>query len=44
MNVAGGPVVEEADAEEMVVGLRDGDGGAEEAWLADVKCQFEFIV
>jgi hypothetical protein len=44
LHVAGGPVVEEADAKEMMVCLRDGDGGAEEAWLADVKCQFEFVV
>ena len=44
LDVAGGPVVEEADAEEVVVCLRDGDGGAEEARLADVKRQFEFVV
>ncbi len=27
LDVAGGPVVEEADAEEVMVGLRDGDRG-----------------
>ena len=44
LDVAGGPVVEEADAEEVVGGFGDGDGGAEEAGLADVKRQFEFVV
>ena len=44
LNVAGGPVVEEADAEEVMVGLRDRDRRAEEAGLADVKCQFQFVV
>ncbi len=44
MHVAGGPVVEEADAEEVLGGLGDGDGGAEKARLADVKCQFKFVV
>jgi hypothetical protein len=38
LNVAGGPVVEQADAEEMMVCLRDGDGCAEQARLADLKC------
>ena len=44
LNVAGGPVVEEADTEEMMAGLVDGDWRAEEAGLADIKRQFEFIV
>jgi hypothetical protein len=44
LDVAGGPVVEEADAEEVLGGFGDGDWGAEKAGLADVKCQFQFVV
>ena len=38
LNVAGGPVVEEADAEEVMIGLGDGNGCAEQAGLTDIKC------
>jgi hypothetical protein len=44
LDVAGGPVVEEADAEEVLGGFGDGDWGAEKAGLADVKCQFQLVV
>ena len=44
LNVAGGPVVEQADAEEVMVCLSDGDGCAEKVGLANVKCEFEFVV
>ena len=37
LNVAGGPVVEETDAEEVMIGLGDGDGCAEQTGLADIK-------
>jgi hypothetical protein len=44
LNVAGGPVVEEADAKEMLTGSRDGDGGSQQTRLANVKRQFKFVV
>jgi len=37
LDVAGGPVVEQADAEEVLGGFGDGDWRAEEVGLADVK-------
>jgi hypothetical protein len=38
LNIASGPVVEKAGAEEMIVRLRDGDRGPEQARLPNVKC------
>ena len=44
LDVASGPVIEEADAEEVVGGAGDGDRDALDARLADVKCQFKLII
>ena len=44
LDVACGPVVEQADAKDVVCGFGDWDRGAEETGLADVECQFEFVV
>ena len=44
LNVARGPVVEETDAEEMMIRFGDEDGGSQKTGRADVKCQFEFVV
>ncbi len=44
LNVAGGPVVEQTDAEEVMRRFRDGNGSAQQAGLADIKRQFQFII
>lgn len=44
LDIAGRPVVEQADAEEMRRCFGDRDRRAEQAWLADIKRQFEFVV
>ena len=38
LNVAGGPVVKKADAEEVMLCLSDRDGSAEQTGLANIKC------
>ena len=37
LDIAGGPVVEEAKAEDVVRRVGDGDGASEGIWLADVE-------
>jgi hypothetical protein len=44
LDVAGGPVVEEADAEDVCGGAGDGDGDAQSAGFSYVKCEFKFVV
>ena len=44
MNVAGRPVVEEGDAEEVLLRLVDGDGMAEGVAVSDVGGYFQFVV
>lgn len=38
LNIAGGPVVEKANAEEVILCLGDPDGSAEQIGLANIKC------
>ena len=44
LDVAGRPVVEEADAKDVICGFGDWDRRAEEAGFANVKRQFQFVV